>query len=548
MNKYFASSHPRSRRRCGSALSIGASLAIVAGVALLGAGGASATTLSSNATPNASTAPCNVKITGGGQLVPGTTLITGVVAGQTQISFDCNSSSGAAVAAEASLLAGLSTTGVSPTSLADTTSIGTFTANATDTGCPEGTAGSCATATFAVPATFTASDTSAQCPPTQAQVNEGIFGCAVAVATSAEAEVPGGEYLLQYANQTTAPNAPTIAALQASGSPGSLINVSDASAHTGYWWGDAIQAVQALDAGTASAVAPSTCGSGGGYGNVPSSLLVQAWYAAGASTPASSGPATGVTISNDCYSSGTLVGPVLGGTLTVPATVATGTTYTVYLCEVNATPYPSNSSSAAQVCGASAPYIDSSFTFNVTSKALSQNLPVTDTVSAANSSSFTAQLTSSGNTGTVTYTQSAGTPELKVFGAGAVTTSGALAAGTYTASGTTADPNGDSGTFTFKLTVSGTATTPPPTPAPRATRVIGWGIIGHTDIVVITGQNFSAGARIIGHAGTIASLVRYSSSRLYVKVRVVKSSRKGTYRFIIQFRNGKRTSVVYTIR
>jgi hypothetical protein len=546
MRQLFFTGHSRTRRGVSSAFSIGACLAIVAGIALVSAGGASAVTVSPSITP---TAPCNVTVTGGGQLVAGTTLITGVVAGKTQIMFDCNASSGADLAAEASLLAGLSATTVSQTSLADTSSLGTFTASTTDTGCPAGTAGSCTLATFAVPATFTASDTNAQCPPTQAQINEGVFGCAVAVATSSEAEVPGGEYLVQYASQTTPPSAPTISALQTGGSPGSLINVSDATGNTGYWWGSAIQAIQALDAGSAPAVAPSTCASGGGYGNVPSSMLVAAWYAAGSSTPASAGPATGVTISNDCYASGTLDGPVLGGTLTVPATATTGT-YTVYLCEVNTTPYPSNSSSSAQVCGSAAPYIDSSFSFNVTAKTLSQNLPVAGTVTAADSTGFTAQLASSGNTGLVSYTQTAGSASLKVSDSGAVTTSGALAAGSYTASGTTADPAGDSGTFTYTLTVTGTSITPPPvkTPSPVATRVIGWGIIGRTDIVVITGHNFTAGARIIGHAGTVASLVRYSSTHLYVRVRVVNSAHRGTYRFIIQFRNGKRTSVAYTIR
>lgn len=547
MRKLFFTGHSRTHRGMSSAFSVGACLAIVAGIALVSAGGASAVTVSPSVTP---TAPCNVTVTGGGQLVPGTTLITGVVAGKTQIMFDCNASSGADIVAEASLLAGLSATTVSQTSLADTSSLGTFTASTTDTGCPAATAGSCTIATFAVPATFTASDTNAQCPPTQAQINEGIFGCAVAVATSSEAEVPGGEYLVQYASQTTPPSAPTISALQTSGSPGSLINVSDGTGNTGYWWGSAIQAVQALDAGSAPAVAPSTCGSGGGYGNVPSSMLVAAWYAAGSSTPASAGPATGVTISNDCYASGTLYGPVLGGTLTVPATVTTGTTYTVYLCEVNTTPYPSNSSGSAQVCGSAAPYIDASFTFNVVAKTLSQNLPVAGTVTAADSAAFTAQLASSGNNGLVSYTQTAGSASLKVSDSGAVTTTGALAAGSYTASGTTADPAGDSGTFTYTLTVTGASITPPPTktPSPTAVRVIGWGIIGHTDIVVITGRNFTAGARIIGHAGTVASLVRYTSTHLYVRVRVVSSAHRGTYRFIIQFRNGKRTSVAYTIR
>jgi hypothetical protein len=527
--------------------SVFASLAIVAGIALISASGASAVTLQpSTAAP---TLPCTVSVTGGGQLVTGTTLIAGVVAGTTQIKFDCNTSSGAAVVAEASLLAALGTSNVLPTAEADTTSLGTFTASATDTACPTGTAGSCTLATFAVPATFTAAgDANAKCPPSQAQINAGIFGCAVAVANSSEAEIAGGEYLLQYASQTTAPSAPTIAAQPASGSANSLINVSDASGATGYWWGDAVQAVQALDAGTAAAVAPSACGTGGGYGNVPSSLLEEAWYVPGTSTPVFAGAATGVTISNDCYTGTTLDPPVLGGTMTVPPTVTAGTSYTVYLCEVNATPYPSPTS--ASVCGTAAPFIDASFTFAATAKTLSQNLPVAGTVTGASSTGFTAQLASSGNTGTVTYTQTAGTASLVVSGSGAVSTKGALTPGTYTASGTTADPNGDAGTFTYTLTVTGTVTTPPPTrtPPPRASRVIGWGIIGHTVIVTITGTGFTAGPRIIGHAGDVASVVRSSATRIYVRLRVVASARKGTFRFTIQFRNGKRTSVVYTVR
>jgi hypothetical protein len=219
----------------------------------------------------------------------------------------------------------------------------------------------------------------------------------------------------------------------------------------------------------------------------------------------------------------------------------------VYLCEVNATPYPSNDASASKVCGSGAPsYIDASFAFKATAKTLSQNLPVAASVTTAASTGFTAQLASSGNTGTVTYTQTAGTPNIIVSGSGAVTTKGALAAGTYTASGTTADPNGDSGTFTYALTVTGTTVVT--TPAPRATRVVGYGIVGRTTTVTITGKNFTAGPRIIGHAGTVASVVRTTPTRIVVKVRVVKTAKKGSYRFTIQFRNGKKTSVVYTIR
>jgi hypothetical protein len=543
MKNTLGRSHARqTKNRWTSLFAIGASLAVVAGVALTSAGAASAAVQ----TPNTgSTLPCTITVTGGGTLVPSTNLITGVVAGTTQIKFDCNASSGASVAAEASLLAAIGATNVVPTAEADTTSLGTFTPSSTDTGCPAGTG--CTIATFAVPATFTAAgDANAQCPPTAAQINDGLFGCAVAVATSTETEIAGGEYLLQYASQSTAPAAPTISSLQTSGSPGSLINVSDAASATGFWWGDAVQEVQAVDAGSAPAVAPSSCATGGGYGNVPSSNLVEAWYVAGSSTPAFTGPATNVTISNDCYTGTTLVGPVLGGTIAVPSTVTSGTSYTVYLCEVNATPYASNDSKSASVCGTAAPsYIDASFPFSVTAKTLSQNLPESATLATASTAGYTTQLTSSGNTGTVTYTQTAGTPQVVVSGSGAVTTSGALAAGTYTATGTTADPNGDAGTFTFKLTVTGAVAT---APAPKATRVVGYGIIGRTDTITIIGTGFTAGSRIIGHAGTVATPLHTTSTRITTRLRVVKSAKKGTFRLTIQFKSGKKASVVYKVR
>jgi hypothetical protein len=540
--------NPNGRRRARGArthwtplIALGASIALMAAAALTITTDVSAAPVKPLGAP---TLPCSVSVSGGGQLVPSTQLITGVVAGTTQIKFDCDASSGAAVAAEASLLAGIGTTSVVPTAEADTTTLADFTASTTDALCPAGTAGSCTEATFAVPATFSASgDTAAQCPPSQAQINAGLFGCAVAVANSSEQEVAGGEYLLMYASQTSAPAAPSIAAQPATGSPGSLINVSDATP-SNYWWGDAVQAVQALDSGTAAAVAPSTCASGGGYGDVPAADLEEAWYAAGASSPAFAGPATGVTISNDCYDGKTLNAPVLGGTMTVPATVTTGSSYTVYLCEVNATPYPSNDSKSASVCGTSAPFIDASFTYTVVAKTLSQNLPVSATVTSA--TGFTAQLATSGNNGAVTYTQTAGSPDIVVSSSGAVSTSGALPSSTYTASGTTADPNGDSGTFTFKLNVTGSTITK--TAAPKANRITGWGIIGHTDVLVITGTNFGTHPRVIGHAGTVASVIRSSATHIYLKVRVVKGAKKGTYRFIIQFSNGKRTSINYRVR
>lgn len=529
-----------------SVLAAGASsMLMIAGLGLASGGTASAAKVTPLA---ASTAPCTITVSGGGTAVPGQQLIVGVVAGTTQVKFDCNTAAGGAIVAEASVLAAISTSGVLPTAEADTTALATFTANATDTGCPAATAGSCSLATFAVPATYVASDANSVCPPSAAQINAGIFGCALAVATSADAPLLGGEYLMQYASQTVAPNPPTIKALQTSGAAGSLINVSDAASNTGYWWGDAIQANQAALAGAAAQTSPAACGTGAGYGNVPSSNLFDFWYITGTSTKVGGGPATGVTISNDCYDGKTLSAPVLGGTITVPSTVTTGAAYTVYLCEADTTPYPSNDTAAVTNCG-SAQTIDASFGFSATAKTITQNLPIANTVTAANSSTFKDQLVASGNNGAVVYTQTAGTPSLVVSATGAVSTSGALKAGSYTASGTTADASGDSGTFTYSLTVTG-AVTPPPvtTAAPKATRVDGYAIPGRTVTVSILGRNFIKHGKIIGHAGTIATNLNTTATKMTVRVREVAGARRGTYRFTIQFPNGKKTSVAYSVR
>jgi hypothetical protein len=525
-----------------SAFAGASALAMVAGLTLVSVGNASAASVTPHVTPPL---PCNVTVTGAGTAVPGQTVIVGVVAGTTVVTFNCNTSAGPGVAAEASLLAATSTSGIIPTTEADTSSLGTFAPSATSTGCPAGTAGSCSIATFAVPATFTTSDPNGVCPPTQAQINAGLFGCAIAVASVQLAPVSGAEYLIQYASQATPPNPPTIQPLQTTGSEGSLINVSDATGSTGYWWGSAVQAVQAFAAGAPAAIAPNSC-TGVGYGNAPAAYLADVWFVTGTSTAIGGGPASGVTISNDCYNGKTLSPPILGGTIAVPATVVAGTAYTVVLCEVNTTPYPN--ASAATVCGAGAPsWIDASFSFTAKAKVISQNLPVTNTVAVGTSSGFKDQLTTSGNQGIVSYTQSAGSPSVAVSSSGAVSTSGALTAGTYTATGTTTDASGDAGTFSYTLVVTGTT---PPTvkPAPKALRVSGVAVHGRTVVLTITGRDFTGGPRITGPRGTSAIVLRATNSRLTVRVKEATTLRRGTYTLTIRFASGKRTSIHYIVK
>ena len=527
---------------------------LVAGMALV-ATSASAAPLTPKAT---STAVCTVSIAAGTGVVVVTaagTLIAGVTAGTTSVKFDCtvtgNAATDPAIVAEASALAAAGTSNVIPAALADTntSALGFFAKSATDTGCPAAAAGSCAIATFLVPATFAATaDANAVCPPSAAQINAGIFGCALAVATASQAPVTGAEYLMQYASQAaTPPNPPTIQALQLTGSAGSLINVSDAPGNTGYWWGSGLQLVQAVATGTAPVTAPASC-SNTGYGNVPPTFLRTLWFPVGSTTPIQ-GSAAGVTISNDCYNGKTLSPPVLGGTITVPATVTTGTAYKVFLCELDTTPYLSNDTQ--QSCGTpnSTTWIDASFPFTATLNLITQNVPEAASVVATSSAAFTSQLVTSGATGAVIYTQTPGNPSIVVSSSGAVTTSGALAAGVYTATGTTKDTTtADTGTFTFALTVTAAVTPPPVVVTPKATKVTGEAIPGKTVVVGITGKGFTRGAKITGHAGTTATVIRTTATHLSVRVKVVSGAKKGTYTFTIKFTSGKKATVKYLVK
>lgn len=93
------------------------------------------------------------------------------------------------------------------------------------------------------------------------------------------------------------------------------------------------------------------------------------------------------------------------------------------------------------------------FSFTLDVGVLIQSSPVTATVKVSGSAAYTQQIALSGATGSVTFTQTTGTPDLLVSSAGLVTTSGSLTAGTYSATGTESDTSGDAGTFTLTLTV-----------------------------------------------------------------------------------------------
>lgn len=385
---------------------------------------------------------------------PSGALVTGAKAGSTRITIDCNVTSTATYALESSLLGGIGSTSVTAANEADIATLATFARSTTDTGCPAASAGLCTVATLIVPTSFVAKDSKAACPPTQAQINAGLFGCAIAVVNSALAPLPGGEFLITYAGQFL-PGAPTITATPLQGTTGTQISIADSKGTSNFWWGNAIEAVQAATLSTTPLAAPATCKSGGGYGNVPTSFLTVKWFSSPTVTPINAS-ATGVAISNDCYDGATLNAPSLSGSITVPAGLALGTVYTVYVCELNATPYPSNDASAATHCGtapAGATWIDASFPFTTAAGALAQGAPTSGSVTAAGSKAFTAQLSVTGASGAVTYVTHTQGPDLNVSSLGLISTQRALAAGTYTVTGTTSDAAGDLGAFSYTLTV-----------------------------------------------------------------------------------------------
>ena len=67
---------------------------------------------------------------------------------------------------------------------------------------------------------------------------------------------------------------------------------------------------------------------------------------------------------------------------------------------------------------------------------------------------FTSQLKVSGAHGATRFAQSTGTPRVTVSAEGKVSAPASLAAGTYRATGTVRDVSGDSGTWSFDLTVT----------------------------------------------------------------------------------------------
>jgi uncharacterized repeat protein (TIGR02543 family) len=101
-----------------------------------------------------------------------------------------------------------------------------------------------------------------------------------------------------------------------------------------------------------------------------------------------------------------------------------------------------------------------SYSLNVAASTISQASPLSGSTTVGASTSFSDQLSLTGNNGAVTYTTTAVSTQVTVSSTGAVSTSGQLGGGTYTVSGTDSDVDGDTGVWTYTLTVAAPATPP----------------------------------------------------------------------------------------
>jgi major membrane immunogen (membrane-anchored lipoprotein) len=186
------------------------------------------------------------------------------------------------------------------------------------------------------------------------------------------------------------------------------------------------------------------------------------------------------------------------------------------------------------------------FTLTLNVGALVQRLPTTATITTVKSSTFSEQLSVGANRGAETFVQTHDTPSLLVNSSGLVTTSGALAVGTYKATGTVSDTTGDVGTFTFTLIVA--VTPPAPPPSPSAAVVKGYVVAGRTVTLAIDGANFYGQPTITSHSGTRVVVVRDTGRVLIARVKSAAHSRNGRFTFTITLADGASCQVRYNQR
>ncbi len=101
----------------------------------------------------------------------------------------------------------------------------------------------------------------------------------------------------------------------------------------------------------------------------------------------------------------------------------------------------------------SADGLSGTFSFSLVVGQITQVSPLSESVPISTSGTYSAQIVTSGGVGTLSFTQSSGQPALSVSPTGLLSTTGALARGTYKVAGAVSDATGDQGTYAVTLKV-----------------------------------------------------------------------------------------------
>ncbi len=148
-------------------------------------------------------------------------------------------------------------------------------------------------------------DPNASCPPSTAEFNEGLIGCALAMLDLTSFKPVGaGSAVMQWTGEGFLPPPPTLALSASKGKAGQTVNVGDAPGHTSFWWISTLSSLVALLGGSAS----------------PPAVKVSFGKGAKAVPVVST-----ATVTPAVYTNSVLTPPVLSGSFTVPTVPLTTT-------------------------------------------------------------------------------------------------------------------------------------------------------------------------------------------------------------------------------
>ncbi len=152
-----------------------------------------------------------------------------------------------------------------------------------------------------------------------------------------------------------------------------------------------------------------------------------------------------------------------------------------------------------------------SYTLTVTAVPITQSAPFGDSVSTAASTAFTDDLATNGNG--VSFKVTSPNAHLLAASSGVVTTTGPLSVGTYTISGTDSDTLGDTGTWSYTLSVTAAAITQT---APFGNSVSTAGSAAFTGQLATNGSGVSFGAVTNAHLSVTSAGVVSTTGLLAV--------------------------------